>query len=118
MLSLALVILIVALPPSLAFTRLLWRLGEMPTLSKPKPGEAGAPGLPPNVQALVELESEPWARDDLREVAQGLYDELGSSWERVEVELRRRYGTGRSAEEAADDAWEQAKSDIPEEAWT
>lgn len=97
-----LALLAVALPPSIAVTRYIWRV--TPEQRTPKrDAELAALDMPPYIVELVEAESEEWARDEVRSEALRLHDML-DDWEHVQRELQRRYGASDTA--ATERAWQ------------
>lgn len=62
--------------------------------------------MPDSVREYIEMESEEWAREELRQEALQLHKLLEGDWERVERELRKRHGRyDMDPEQAADIAW-------------
>ena len=107
-------VLAVLLPPSIAVTRLLWGIGttQRPQRSSVDALEEAAAAMPEFVTALVEAESEEWARADLRSEALHLHDILGGDWERVQQELHRRHAA--PDPEAAEKAWMRSAESLAE----
>lgn len=65
-------------------------------------------GMPDSILAFIDEESEEWARDEVRGEAAQLHKIL-RDWEKVEVELRKRYTRfSMSSQRAADIAWGSA----------
>lgn len=62
--------------------------------------------MPGGILEIANQESEQWARDEIRDEAVALHAILGD-WEKVEIELRRRYPP-LSPDEAAERAWSNA----------
>jgi hypothetical protein len=114
--TIALAILIVLFPPSLALTRLVWVLGTAATpasTSRPSKQEEEVFLIPDFIQAIIDAESEEWARGDLRADALQLFD-LFEDWERVQRELIRRHQ--RPDPRATDEAWAVSAQSLAEAA--
>jgi len=73
---------------------------------RPEPMETalGTIPMPEEIRALIDMESEDWAKQDLEIEALMLYDKTDQDWARVHALLIARVGEP-PAQEAIDDAW-------------